>query len=142
MQYCRRISSRVDGRLVGRVGVFVLVVVRVGFGSGVCVRSVVLVLLGRRVGCWVGRRVGARVGTGVVVGTRGGVTVGRVAAGVGVVLDEAVGDGDCCPRTFTAASSELPPNRPIADTAQRLTARKSARAAPPAYTTRRDGPPY
>jgi hypothetical protein len=37
MQYCRRISSRVDGRLVGRVGVgvFVLVVVRVGFGSGV-----------------------------------------------------------------------------------------------------------
>jgi len=93
MQYCRRISSRVDGRLVG-VGVFVLVVV--GFGSGVCVRSVVLVVLGRRVGSWVGRRVGAWVGTGTVFGTRGGVTVDGGTAGVagGVVLGEAVGDGD------------------------------------------------
>jgi hypothetical protein len=94
MQYCRRISSRVDGRLV--VGVGVGVFVRVGFGSGVCVRSVVLAVLGRRVGSWVGRRVGAWVGTRIVFGTRGGVTVGRGTAGVagGVVLGEPVGDGD------------------------------------------------
>jgi hypothetical protein len=93
MQYCRRISSRVDGGLVGRgVEVFVLAV---GFGVGVfCVRSVVLVLLGARVGSCVGRRVGWRVGTRIVFGTSGGVTVVRGTTGVAVGVGLALGDGD------------------------------------------------
>ena len=83
MQYCRRSSSRVDGRLVGRDGLAVgVLVVRVGVGVGVgVVRSVFLVAVGLvAVGFRVGRGVGRLLGTTVVCGTSGGVDVVRGTA--------------------------------------------------------------
>jgi len=136
MQYCRRICSRVDGRLVGRDGVTgVLTVARVGVGA---LRSGVMVVdvrVGRGVGRLAGRDVAAFSGTTVVSGgvccTTGGVELGGGPA-----------DGVSATNVTAAGSSDPPPNRPITDTAQMFTARKTSSDAAPAYAARRDGAPY
>lgn len=134
MQYCRRSSSRVEGVTVGRG--LCLVVVRFGVGV-VASRSVVRCAVGFCVGRWV-----ARVFLGAVVcGAGGGVAVVRRTTG-GVVLIVALDDGVSSTNFTAAASSDLPSNRPIAKTAQRLTPANTRSAAAPAYTARRDGAPY
>jgi hypothetical protein len=144
MQYCRRSSSRVDGRLVGRDGVAVAVpvVARVGFGVGVA-RSVVLVgfRVGRWVGRWAGTVVGPLLGARIVCGTSGGVDVVRGTAGL-VEPAAGLGDGDSSANFTAAESSDPPSNRPIVDNAHRLTPANTISAAAPAYTARRDGAPY
>lgn len=139
MQYSRRSSSRVGGVLVlGRGGriVFFAVGVRVGVGSArfAGFRSVL-------VRAFVGRGVDFLAGVGVgmtVVCTGGGAEVGVGGGGT-----TGVGVGVLSSTTCTAAwSPGSPPNRPIADNAQKFTPRKSISAPAPAYMALREGPPY
>jgi hypothetical protein len=136
MQYCRRSSSRVGGVVVlGRGGrtVFGAVDVLVGLGSDRSSDSVSVarVFVGLGDGFGVGVTVVFCTGGGATVVTLGGTTVG-VSAGV----------GELSSTTWTACEPESPPNRPIADRAQKLTPRTSTMAPMPTYIDLRDGPPY
>lgn len=124
--------------MLGRGGLVVLV----GFGVLVGVdsdRSAVSLSVVR---VFVGLGVGFRVGVTVVFCTGGGAEVGWVAFG-GTTVGVAEGVGELSSTTWTACEPpESPPNRPIADRAQKLTPRRSTIPPMPAYIALRDAPAY
>jgi hypothetical protein len=137
MQYCRRSSSRVGGVFVlGRGGrtVFVGVLLGVDSDRSSVSRSVVRV--------FVGVGVGFRVGVTVVFCTGGGAEVGCVVFG-GTTIGVTEGVGELSSTTWTAWEPlESPPNRPTADSAQKLTPSKNTIPPMPAYIALWDGPAY
>jgi len=113
--------------------------------GGRTVRVAVLVGVGLRSSTFRVVRVFVGVGVGFTVGfcTDGG------GEGTAVVLGGTVGvavtDGVELLSSTTGASwffDSFPSNRPIADKAQKFTARNSTSAHAPANTTRREGPAY
>jgi hypothetical protein len=138
MQYCRRSSSRVGGVVTdgrgGRVVLVVEVLVGVGSDRSSDSRSVVRV--------FVGFGVGLRVGVTVVFCTGGGAGVDVVTFG-GTTVGVAEGVAELSSTTWTAVGSpESPPNRPIADNAQKFTPSRRTRAPIPTDIALRDVPPY
>jgi hypothetical protein len=89
---------------------------------------------------FVGLGVGFRVGVTVVFCTGGGAEVGCVAFG-GTTVSEGV--GELSSTTCTACEPpESPPNRPIADKAQKFTPRRRTMPQMPADIALRDVPAY